>query len=184
MTLETKRRYHDDTAEAYRTEQVVDGTVMRITGAGKFIVYPNNGRGGVRVGNPVRIIVAEKSVRPIVSLEAREERITSPMSSTWAVIVSGHDSIERCRVFYNHVQLSTIDHLGELKSEMRMSRDSSLSFHIPDSMELNDAYLVEVFDGDRLLRSDTFGSIRMGVATPTKPAPGKTTTTTTTTTSS
>jgi hypothetical protein len=184
MTLETKHRSRDDTVEAYRTEQVVDGTVMRITGAGKYIVYPNTGRNGVRVGNPVRVIVAEKTVRPIVSLEVREERISSPISSTWAIIVSGHESIERCQVFYNHMQLSTIDHLGELKSEMRMPRDSSLSFHIPDSMELNDAYMVEVFDGEHLLRSDTFGSVRtIGMATSPRPASAKTTTTTTTTTS-
>ncbi len=160
MTLETKHRPREEEADVYRTEQVVDGTVMRITGAGKFIVYPNVRRNGVKVGNPVRIIVAEKTVRPLVSLEAREERMTSPLSSTWAIIVSGHPSIERCRVFYNHVQLSTIDHLGELKSEMRMPRDGALSFHIPDNMELNDAHMVEVFEGDRLLRSETFGSIR------------------------
>ncbi len=160
MTLETKHRPRDETAEAYRTEQVVDGTVMRITGAGKFVVCPLTGRNGVRVGNPVRIIVAERTVRPPVSLEAREERPTFPISSTWAIIVSGYESIERCRVFYNHMQLSAIDHLGELKSEMRLPRDSSLSFHIPDSMEVNDVYLVEVFDGDHLVRSDTFGSIR------------------------
>jgi hypothetical protein len=160
MTLETKHRVRDGTEEAYRTEQVVDGTVMRITGAGKFIVYPNGGREGVRVGNPVRLIVSEMTVRPLVLLDAREERITSPISSTWAIIVSGPQSIEKCRVFYNHVQLSTVDHLGVLKSEMRMPRDTSLAFHIPDTMELNDAFLVEVFEGDRLMRSDTFGSIR------------------------
>ena len=78
MTYETKRRPRDDTAEAYRTEQVVDGTVMRITGAGKLIVYPATGRSGVRVGNPVRIIVAEKSVRPIVILLSRAVRSPTP----------------------------------------------------------------------------------------------------------
>ncbi len=171
MTLETRRRSRNNTEEVteYRTDQVVDGTVMRITGAGKFIVYPNGGRNGVRVGNPVRIIVAQSQVvKPIIAVELREEHMTTPISSNWAIIVSGHQSIERCRVFYNHAQLNTIDHLGEVKSEMRMPRDGSLSFHIPDSMELNDSFLVEVTDGDQLLRSDTFGAIRTMTPSQTK----------------
>lgn len=167
MTLETKQRSRGSTEEVteYRTDQVIDATVMRITGAGNFIVYPNarTGRRMVRTGNPVRIIVSEKTekmVRPLVSLEAREERTTTPIASNWAVLVSGRQSIERCRVFYNHVQLNTVDHLGEVKSELRIARDSTLTFRIPDTMEINDTYLVEVKDGERLLRSETFGSIR------------------------
>jgi hypothetical protein len=148
------------------SEEVIDGTVMRITGAGNFIVYPTRSSGNpprdVRVGNPVRIIASAKTVTtgrwPM--LEARQELITAPMASTWAIVASGRQPIERCRVFYNGVQLNTVDHMGELRSEARLPRDGSLSFHIPNSMEINDAFSVQVRDGDRLLRSETFGSIR------------------------
>lgn len=183
MAQETQIRSRDDTGEPteYMTEQVVEGTVKRITGAGNFVVYPMNSGDDVRVGNAVKITVAQKMVLPMITVQAREERISSPISSSWAIVVSGHQSIERCRVFYNSAQLSTIDHMGEARSELRMPRDSFLSFHIPDSMELNDAYLVQVKDGDRLLSGMTFGSIRMSRAStaPSSTTPVTTTTTTT-----
>jgi len=184
MAQQTQTRSRDDTDEPneYRTEEVVEGTVMRITGAGNLIVYPVSKGSDVRTGNPVRVIVSEKMVRPMVSIEAREERTTTPLASNWAIVVSTRQSIERCRVFYNRVELNTIDHMSLVKSEVRMARDSSMSFHIPDSMELNDAYPVQVRDGDRLLRSETFGSIRtMRSTAMTEPSPRTTTTTTTTT---
>ena len=185
MAQQTQSRSRQETQETeeYRTEEVVDGTVKRITGAGNFIVYPVSKGNGVRTGNPVRIVVAEKVVHPMISLEAREERMFTPISSDWAVVVFARESIERCRVFYNGVQLSTIDHTDKVRSELRMPRDSEHSFHIPDSMELNDAFSVKVMDGGRLLRSTTFGSIRIPPKTATV-AESKTTTTTTTTTTS
>jgi hypothetical protein len=152
----------------YRTEQVIDGTVMRITGAGNMIVYPANRSDDAHVGNPVKIIVAEKTIRATVSLEAREDPISTPIPSTWAIIISGPQSIERCQVFFNQVQLKTVDHMGELRSEVRMPRAGSLYFRIPDSMALNDAYVVQVRDGARLLRSETFGSIRIMPAPPSR----------------
>jgi hypothetical protein len=180
MAQESQSRYRQDREEPeeYRTEEVIDGTVMRVTGAGNFVVYPAKRSNGASVGNPVKIIVSEKMVRPLVSLEAREERISSPMSSNWAIVVSSRQSVEKCRVFYNHVQLNTVDHMGDARSELRMPRDGSLSFHIPDSMTLSDAYMVQVRDGDRLLRSETFGSIRTTTAPRTPEATPKTTTTT------
>src|SRR4029077_8116390 len=82
MTLESKSEPRVSTEERYdsRTEMFVDGTVMRITGAGRFVVYPVNGHYDVKVGNPVRIVVAT-ATRPYVSLEAREEPISTPISS-------------------------------------------------------------------------------------------------------
>jgi hypothetical protein len=186
MAQQTESRPRQDTEEAdeYRTEEVVDGTVKRITGAGNFIVYPVSKGNEVKTGDPVRIVVAEKMAHPMVSLEAREERMSLPISSDWAVVVDARESIERCRVFYNGFQLSTIDHLAKVRSELRMPPDSEQSFHIPDSMEIDDAYSVKVMDGERLLRSTTFGSIRIISPPNTRTvAQSKTTTTTTTTTS-
>jgi hypothetical protein len=163
MAQQTQSGSRDDILQPneYRTQQVIDGTVMRITGAGNLIVYPVSRSHDMNVGNPVKIIVAEKTIRAMVSLEAKHEPISTPISSTWAIIVSGPQSIERCQVFYNHVQLETIDHMGKLRTEVRMPRAGSLYFRIPDSMDLDDAYVVEVRDGDRLLRSETLGAIRV-----------------------
>jgi hypothetical protein len=170
MAQQTQSSSRDDVLEPneYRTQQVIDGTVMRITGAGNLIVYPASRSHDANIGNPVKIIVAEKTIRAMVSLEARRDPISTPISSTWAIVISGPQSIERCQVFYNHVQLKTIDHMGELRAEVRMTRAGSLFFRIPDSMELNDAYFVEVMDGDRLLRSEAFGTIRVMPAPPSR----------------
>jgi hypothetical protein len=170
MAQQTQSSSRDDAGEPneYRTEQVIDGTVMRITGAGNMIVYPSNRSDDAHVGNPVKIIIAEKTIRTTVSLEAREDPIVSPIPSTWAIIVSGPQSIERCQVFYNRVQLKTIDHMGGPRSEVRMPRAGTLYFRIPSSMELNDAYIVQVRDGARLLRSETFGTIRTMPAPPSR----------------
>jgi hypothetical protein len=162
MTLESEQRSRDQTEETYdsRTDEIVDATVMRITGAGHLVVYPAGGMDDVQVGNPVRVIVPGKGVRPYLALEVREEHISSPISSNWAIIVSGHESMEACRVSLNGVPLRTIDHMNQPTTEMRLPRDGSLSFHIPEGVELNSASIVEVRDGDRLLRSVPFNEIR------------------------
>src|ERR1700681_2832429 len=110
MAQQTQSSSRDDMGEPNedKTEQVIDGAVMRITGAGNLIVYPASRSDKVNVGNPVKIIVAEKMIRAVVSLEAREDPISTPISSTWAIVISGPQSIERCQVFYNGVQLKTI----------------------------------------------------------------------------
>lgn len=161
MAQQTQTRPRDDTEEAeeYRTEQVVDATVMRVTGAGNYIVYPVSKSDDVKKGNAVKIIVSQG-----IMVEAIEDRISTPVASTWAIVVSGHQSIERCRVYYNKVKLQTIDETGKLTSEMRMPPEGSLAFHIPNSMELNDSYVVQVKDDDLLLRSETFGSIKSSVS--------------------
>jgi hypothetical protein len=73
MAQQTQSSPRGDTGEPneYRTQQVMDGTVVRITGAGNLIVHPANPSGDINVGNPVRIIVAENAVRAAIWLEAR-----------------------------------------------------------------------------------------------------------------
>jgi len=168
MTLESEQRSRDETEERYdlRTDEIVDATVMRVTGAGHLVVYPDGGAGDVRVGNPVRIIVPGKGVRPYLALEVRDEHISSPFSSNWAIVVSGHESLEACRVSLNNEPLRTIDHMNQATTELRLPRDGALAFHIPDGMEMNVASIVEVRDGDRVLRSEAFGEIRGAKAPP------------------
>jgi hypothetical protein len=161
MTLETEQRPRDET-ESYdsRTDEIIDATVMRITGAGHLVVYPESEMDDVRVGNPVRIIVPGKGVRPYLALEVREEHISSPFSSDWAIIVSGHESIEACQVSLNNVALRTIDHMNQASTDLRLPRDGALAFHIPHGIVLSSASVVEVRDGDRLLRSEALGEIK------------------------
>ena len=170
MAQQTQSSPRGDTGESneYRTQQVVEGTVMRITGAGNLVVYPSSSSGDINVGNPVRIVVAENAIRAVIYLEAREDPISIPIASTWAIIASGPDSIERCQVFYNGVQLKTIDHMGELRSEVRMPRAGSLSYRIPAPMALNPDYIVQVRDGDRVLREEALGSMHSMPASPPK----------------
>lgn len=148
--------------DEYITERVIEGTVMRITGAGNLVVYPSSRTGLIKNGSPVKVVISERSMRMggLPLLEAREDHIMTPMSSTWAIVVSGRKPIETCRVFYNRTQLATIDHMGELRPEARMPRDGSLSFHIPDSMQLDDDFMVEVRDGDNPLMAESFGAIK------------------------
>jgi len=170
MTVETRQRSRDEPADRYDAgvDEVVEGRVMRITGAGKFIVYPVDARGrDVKVGDPARIVIPGKLLHDIM-LETREDRISTPIASNWAIIVSGRQSVERCRVFYNSVQLNAIDHMGQARAELRLPRDGSLTFRIPDYMEINDAFLVEVRDGEVLLRGEPFGAIRRLRAPPPK----------------
>lgn len=81
MAQQTQNSSRDDLGEPneYRTEQVIDGTVMRITGAGNMIVYPASRSNDAHVGNPVKIVVAEKTIRVAVSLEARKD-LSPPLS--------------------------------------------------------------------------------------------------------
>ena len=170
MTLETSsvRVTKLKRATTHRTDEIVDATVMRVTGAGHLVVYPAEGAEDVRVGNPVRIIVPGKGVRPYLALEVREEHISSPFSSNWAIVVSVHESIEACRVSLNNVPLRTIDHMNQPTTELRIPRDGALAFHIPEGMEMNSGSIVEIRDGDRLLRSVPFGEIRGMKPSPTE----------------
>jgi hypothetical protein len=161
MTLETEQRSREkagDDDSGY--DEVIDAKVMRITGAGHLVVYPVQEAGDVEVGDPVKVIVPGKGLRPHVSLELREDTLSLPISSRWAIVVSLDQSVAACRVFYNHMQLNAIDHLGHATLESRVSRDEPTAFHIPDYMEMGDGFLVEVRDGDLLLRTATLGEVR------------------------
>ncbi len=137
---------------------VVEGTVERLTGAGKFVVAPVREQSDVEVGNRVMVILLDK-LQPEVYLETFKERVTSPFPSNWAIIVRGNRYVERCRVSYDGKQLSALDPAGVARSELPLPRDGVLNFRIPETVNVDNEAMVEVRDGDRSLALVKFGSI-------------------------
>jgi hypothetical protein len=137
---------------------VVEGTVERLTGAGKFVVAPVREQSAVEVGNRVMIILLDK-LQPEVYLETFKERVTSPFPSNWAIIVRGNRYVEKCKVSYDGKQLSALDPAGVARSELPLPRDGVLNFRIPETVNLDNESMVEVRDGDRSMELVKFGSI-------------------------
>ncbi len=138
---------------------VVEGTVERLTGGGKFVVSPVRELNNVEVGNRVMIVVLDK-LQPEVTLETLKERVISPFPSDWAVIVTGNRYVERCNVYYDGRQLHALDPAGVSRSELPLPRDGVLNFRIPEIVGVNNESMVEVRDGDRSIRREAFGMIR------------------------
>ncbi|MGA2665069.1 MAG: hypothetical protein ABSF83_09010 [Nitrososphaerales archaeon] len=146
--------------ESKRGVLVVEGTVERLTGGGKFVVSPVREYADVDVGNRVMIIVLDK-LQPEVFLETFKERVTLPFPSNWAIIVKGNRYVERCRLSYNGTQLSALDPAGVARYELPLPRDGVLNFRIPETVNLDNESTVEVKDGERSIDVEKFGSIAL-----------------------
>jgi hypothetical protein len=140
---------------------VVEGIVERLTGGGKFVVSPVRAHDNVEVGDQVMIIILDK-LQAEVSVEALNERVTSPFPSNWAIIVRGNRYVGKCCVFLNGTQLRAMDPAGVLMSTQPLPRDGVLNFRIPDTLNVDNESIVEVRDGDRSIQQGKFGLI--GVA--------------------
>jgi hypothetical protein len=147
---------------------VVEGTVERLTGGGKFVVAPVREQADVELGNRVMIIVLDK-LQQEVYLETLKERVTSPFPSNWAIIVKGNRYVARCKVSYGGKQLSALDPAGVARSELPLPRDGVLNFRIPETVNLDNESMVEVRDGERSMELVKFGSI--GVVPTKEPYP-------------
>jgi len=137
---------------------VVEGTVERLTGGGKFVVAPVRDYADVDVGNRVMIIVLDK-LQQEVFVETLKERVTSPFPSNYAIIVKGNRFVEKCKVSYDGKQLSALDPAGVARSELPLPRDGVLNFRIPETINVDNESVVEVRDGDRPIAVEKFGSI-------------------------
>jgi hypothetical protein len=139
---------------------VVEGSIERLTGAGKFVVAPIREHTDVAVGNRVMVVVLDK-LQPEVELMTFKDRVTTPFPSNWAIVVTGNRFVERCNVYYNGNKLSALDASGVTQSELKLPRDGVLNFRIPETVNVENDETVEVRDGDRLIRSEPFGLIRV-----------------------
>jgi hypothetical protein len=137
---------------------VVEGTVERLTGAGKFVVAPIREQVDVAVGNRVMIIVLDK-LQPEVYLETFKERVISPFPSNFAIMVRGNRYVEKCRVSYDGKQLSALDPTGVARTELPLPRDGVLAFRIPEAVNVDNEAMVEVKDGERSILLEKFGSL-------------------------
>jgi len=143
---------------------VVEGTVERLTGGGKFVVAPIRGYADVDVGNQVMIIVLDK-LQQQVFVETLKERVTSPFPSNYAIIVKGNRFVEKCNVSYDGKQLSALDPAGVAKYELPLPRDGVLNFRIPETVSVDNESVVEVKDGVTSIASEKFGSIAVMATT-------------------
>jgi hypothetical protein len=143
---------------------VVEGTVERLTGAGKFVVASVREQVDVEVGNRVMIIVLDK-LQPEVYLETLKERVTTPFPSNWTIVVKGNRYLAKCKVSYGSNQLNALDPAGVARIELPLPRDGVLDFRIPETIRVDNEAMVEVRDGDRSILIMKFGSI---MAMPTK----------------
>jgi len=137
---------------------VVEGTIERLTGGGRFVVAPVREHTSAMVGNKVMVVILDK-LQPEVSLHSFKERVTSPFPSNWAIIVTGKRYVARCNVFYNGTQLNTVDSAGVSRSELPLPRDGVLNFRIPETVNVENDEIVEVRDGTRSILTETFGLI-------------------------
>jgi len=137
---------------------VVEGSVERLTGGGKFVVAPVREQVDVEVGNRVMIIVLDK-LQPDVYIQTLKERVISPFPSNLTVVVKGNRYVEKCRVTYDTKQLSALDPAGVARVELSLPRDGVLNFRIPEAVNLDNEAMVEVSDGARSMELVKFGSI-------------------------
>ena len=137
---------------------VVEGTVMRVTGAGNFILYPDQRT--VEVHDGSRVIVLNSSINPVqVSLEVIRERVTDPYPSDLALIVGARKRVERCSALCNGRQMSAEDSMGKQRTELPLPVGGYLYFRIPEEVAVDDESTVDVRDGDSVLRRERFGRI-------------------------
>lgn len=149
---------------------VVEGTIERLTGAGKFVVASVREQVDVEVGNRVMIIVLDKLL-PEVYLETLKERVTTPFPSDCVVVVKGNRYVAKCRVSYGGKQLSALDPAGVARIELPLPRDGVLDFRIPEAVNMDNEAMVEVKDGDRSILMVKFGSISTQTTTHTASIP-------------
>ncbi|MDA4134820.1 MAG: hypothetical protein OK441_04555 [Thaumarchaeota archaeon] len=137
---------------------VVEGTVMRVTGAGNLVVYPDYQNTEAHDGS--RVIVLNSSINPAnVSLEAIRDRVTEPYLSEITLIVGARKRLESCSVTINGRRLLANDSLGKPQPVLPLPVGGYLYFRIPNDFAVDGETTVEVRDGERVLRRERFGHI-------------------------
>lgn len=131
---------------------------MRITGSGNFIVYPDRRRTEAHDGS--RVIVLTSSINPVqVSLEVIRDRISEPYRSDLTLIVGARRRVERCNAWCNGRRLSAEDSMGTPQTELPLPIGGYLYFRIPEETPVEAETVLEVRDGDVVLRREKFGRI-------------------------
>jgi hypothetical protein len=157
--VETKE---DGTRKVIVTDsKVITGTVERVTGAGNVIVYPSQHDPDLKKGEEALIVTDKEVVQKVdIGLEIARDHVLSPYPSDFAVIVKSRTrSLERCSVYLDGTQLSTLDSTGHPVSELPLPNDGWLSFHVPQGTPIRPGSSVELRDGDIVVMRQTVESL-------------------------
>jgi hypothetical protein len=129
--------------------KIVRGIVERVTGAGHFVVYPDDKMADiVKTGDQVMVLTDMKLYLDI-TLEVVRDPVTSPYpNSEFAIDVKGRNrQLQTCSVYVKGEALYTIDGTTP-RFEAQLPLGGTLRFHIPDTLKPLRGSLVEVKEGD------------------------------------
>lgn len=137
----------------------IKGRVERVTGAGHFIVYPNESIGpSMKTGDQVMVLTDMKLYLDI-GMEVVREQVPSPNPSSFAIVVkAGNRQLQRCAMYLNGESLTAIDAYGVSKTELLLPIGGTLRFHIPNTVRPTRDSIVEVRDGESTIQ-ERFGAI-------------------------
>jgi len=148
-TMEVVKK--DGTTVVTSQSKIVKGRVERVTGAGHFVVYPNENESAdvVKTGDQVMVLTDMKLYLDI-TLEVVREPFTTPYpTSEFAIDVKGRNrQLQLCTVYCKGEQLYTIDANGAPKYEVQLPLGGTLRFHIPDTLKPLKGSIVEVREGE------------------------------------
>jgi hypothetical protein len=141
----------DGTAVVTSQSKIVRGRVERVTGAGHFIVYPNENESAdvVKTGNHVMVLTDMKLFLDI-TLEVVREPVKTPYpASEFAIVVKGRNrQLQMCTVYCKGERLFTIDASGAPKYEVQLPLGGTLRFYIPETLKPLKGSIVEVREGE------------------------------------
>jgi hypothetical protein len=141
----------DGTTVVTSQSKIVRGRVERVTGAGHFVVYPNEHESAdvVKTGNQVMVLTDMKLFLDI-TLEVVREPVTTPYpTSEFAIVLKGRNrQLQLCTVYCKGEQLFTIDENAAPKYEVQLPLGGTLRFHIPDTLKPLKGSIVEVREGE------------------------------------
>jgi hypothetical protein len=141
----------DGTTVVTSQSKIVKGRVERVTGAGHFIVYPNENESTevVKTGDQVMVLTDMKLYLDI-KLEVIREPVAAPYpQSEFSIVVTGRNrQLQLCTVYCKGEQLFTIDANGAPKYEVQLPLGGTLHFHIPDKLRPLIGSIVEVREGE------------------------------------
>ncbi|MDA4117985.1 MAG: hypothetical protein OK455_06540 [Thaumarchaeota archaeon] len=130
--------------------KIVKGRVERVTGAGHFVVYPNEKESTqVKTGDQVMVLTDMKLYLDI-TLGVVREPVTGPYpTSEFAIVLTGRNrQLQLCTLYCKGEQLFTIDANGAPKYETQLPLGGELHFHIPDTLKPLKGSIVEVREGE------------------------------------
>jgi hypothetical protein len=137
---------------------VVEGTIMRMTGGGNFVVYPDQHGTDAHEGSRV-IILNSIGNRVPVSLEVIREHVSIPYASDLTLVVGARKRVEGCNAWCDDRKLFAQDSVGTPQSELPLPVGGYVYFRIPEEMKMENDTMVEIRNGSVTLRRERFGNI-------------------------